>query len=517
MNENKLNFIYSLTEYLISDGQFSPVQSENGELHLGSNVNYLAKDIQGSPIIIGLIDGDSFSENQLSEIFEKDTGILNNINSRNAYVFEILLFNSSPSAEMLDIIEKGQADFPDEKRFLKCISINIAEKHIQKHYSVPNYDAGIEKSVRRFFLKGFDQRQCTAQDVANSMAKRKKDLEFTFAAEKPFVTYTLIAINLLVFALISLISTKSGKTYSEYLTPLGAKVNSLILQGEYWRFITPMFLHSDIVHVGVNCYSLYIIGSLIERLFGHAKFTFVYFVSGLLGCIASFAFSLNPSVGASGAIFGIFGAMLFFGLRRPALMKSSFGINLITTIIINLVYGFMNKNIDNTAHIGGLIGGVISSGAVYNIAEGKKGRLTKLVSLLLLIAVTIGGLFYGFNNKQNVLVADVNQLQEYFSQKNWSECEKLGEKILNLNPDNTDIKAIALWDTAQAETNQNKYDQGVEHAKELVKVSPVDGHYLLGRLYYDLEEYQASKEELTQAKQLNAPYPNIDSLYVSIQ
>jgi rhomboid protease GluP len=337
VNENKLNFIYSLIEYLISDGQFSPIQSENQELHFDGSVNYLAKDFQGSPIIIGLIDADSISENQLSEILEKDTGILNNINARNAYIFEVLLFNESLSDQMLSIIEQGQADFPDEKKFLKCFSINVTEKQTQKHFSVPNYDAGIEKYVRRFFSKGLDQRQCTAQDVADSLAKRKKDFEFTFAADKPFVTYALIAINILVFALISLISTKSGKSYSEYLAPFGAKVNTLILQGEYWRFITPMFLHNDIVHVGVNCYSLYIVGSLIERLFGHVKFTFVYFVSGILGCIASFAFSLNPSVGASGAIFGIFGAMLFFGIRRPALMKSSFGINLITTIIINLV------------------------------------------------------------------------------------------------------------------------------------------------------------------------------------
>jgi rhomboid protease GluP len=176
----------------------------------------------------------------------------------------------------------------------------------------------------------------------------------------------------------------------------------------------------------------------------------------------------------------------------------------------------MNKNIDNTAHIGGLIGGVISSGVVYKTAEGKKGRLTKIVSFLLLIAVTIGGLFYGFNNKQNVLVAKVNQLENYFSQKNWNQCEKLGEEILTLNPGNDELRPITLWDTIVAEANRNKYDQGVEHAKELVKVNPVNGHYLLGILYYDLKQYQASKEELIKAKQLNASSPDIDTLLQNI-
>jgi len=217
-------------------------------------------------------------------------------------------------------------------------------------------------------------------------------------------------------------------------------------------------------------------------------------------------------VGASGAIFGLLGAMLFFAMKRPSLLKSSFGANLMTTLLINLGYGLMNKQIDNFAHIGGLVGGFLTTGVVYNAKEEtSKDRLSKIVALILVIFVTIGGLFYAFNNKQNtLLVPKLDALQTYDSQRNFTESEKLAEEILKLNPKNEYTKINVLWSLSVAEVSQNKYAEAEAHANQLTGVSPVNGHYLLGIIYYNTQQYNKAKEELQAAKKLDSP--NTDSI-----
>ncbi len=143
----------------------------------------------------------------------------------------------------------------------------------------------------------------------------------------------------------------------------GAKDNALILQGQYWRFITPIFLHANALHVGLNMFNLVILGVFLERLFGHLRFLLIYLLTGIIACIASFYFAPQEiSVGASGAIFGLVGAYSIFVLvHRQAFPRGGIPALcwLLVVVALNLSIGFFVSNVDNYAHIGGLLSGCL--------------------------------------------------------------------------------------------------------------------------------------------------------------
>jgi rhomboid protease GluP len=175
--------------------------------------------------------------------------------------------------------------------------------------------------------------------------------------------YVLLGLNLLIYLLTGLLSVNFFSPSSGVLQFMGWKQNDLIEQGQYWRLLTAMFLHGNLVHIFFNGYALYILGPEAERIYGTARFLAVYFLAGLSGSIASYAFSPSPSVGASGAIFGLIGCLAaFYYITRQLL--GEFGRrqlqSMIAIIGINLLFGFtMSGVIDNYAHIGGLLGGML--------------------------------------------------------------------------------------------------------------------------------------------------------------
>ena len=147
------------------------------------------------------------------------------------------------------------------------------------------------------------------------------------------------------------------------LIAYGAKDNILMLQGQYWRFITPIFLHANALHIGLNMFNLVVLGVFLERLYGHLRFLLIYLLTGIIGIIASFYFAPQEiSVGASGAIFGLVGAYSIFVLVHrqafpyggiPALLW------LLVIVALNLSIGFFVSNVDNYAHLGGLFSGCL--------------------------------------------------------------------------------------------------------------------------------------------------------------
>ncbi|MBN1148005.1 MAG: rhomboid family intramembrane serine protease [Anaerolineales bacterium] len=176
--------------------------------------------------------------------------------------------------------------------------------------------------------------------------------------EQPLVSYTLLGVTVLVFALQLLSELTLGV---DYPAMMGMKVNYLIVSGELWRLITPVFLHGSILHIGFNMYALYIIGMGLERQYGRARFLVLYFLAGFAGNVLSFLFSQAPSLGSSTAIFGIIGAQGVFFYRNRHIFGAPAQralMNIVMIAAINLVIG-MSPGIDNWGHIGGLIGGTL--------------------------------------------------------------------------------------------------------------------------------------------------------------
>ena len=181
----------------------------------------------------------------------------------------------------------------------------------------------------------------------------------------PIVTQTLIAINVAVFLLqllggADLMRTNTGWIYEngvlvdQALNSSGQVVG--VAEGEWWRLLTATFLHGNLIHLGMNMLVLWIIGPPVEEYFGHARYLLLYLVSGLAGSAGALILSGgNPTVGASGAIFGLMGAALILEWRRIWV----FGGQALGLVVINLVLTFAIPGISIGGHIGGLVGGGI--------------------------------------------------------------------------------------------------------------------------------------------------------------
>ncbi|OES44660.1 hypothetical protein BA724_08785 [Domibacillus iocasae] len=245
--------------------------------------------------------------------------------------------------------------------------------------------------------KDFDgaEDEATAYEraVLSHEVKRKEEEKRFFHYGKPFFTYIFTTFNIIMFLLMTL---AGGSTNTEVLIQFGAKFNPLILEGEWWRFITPVFLHIGLLHLLMNSLALYYLGIAVEQIYGRLRFLWIYLFSGFTGSLLSFLLTPNLSAGASGAIFGLFGALLYFGVTKPKLFFRTMGMNVLGVIGINLAFGFTIPGIDNAGHIGGLIGGFLAAGIVH---FPKKRRLLQQTAFLAAaLALASAGLFFGFQH-----------------------------------------------------------------------------------------------------------------------
>jgi membrane associated rhomboid family serine protease len=228
---------------------------------------------------------------------------------------------------------------------------------------------------------------------------------------RPYIfTIVFIIANVFVFFLTSQAGADEN---AAVLIRYGAKVNTLIdRQQEWWRFVTPIFLHGNLVHLFMNMYGLWAIGPYVERLYGSAKFVFFWVATGIAGVVASylsvqpgihsrsplgrFLFKDNPnviSVGASGALFGLIGVLFVFGIKfrheLPEGFKRAFGLGMLPTILLNVAIGFMIPVIDNAAHMGGLISGALFALVVGYKRPGERGRVAVFWHVLQIAALAL--------------------------------------------------------------------------------------------------------------------------------
>ena len=174
------------------------------------------------------------------------------------------------------------------------------------------------------------------------------------------VTMTLLVLIAIVFAYEVLTHAYES---DEAMVALGAIVPGLVQHGQLWRLVASMFLHGGWMHWLANSWALYQLGTLYEVLFGSKRFALIYFSTGIIAGVASSMYNHGPAVGASGAIFGILGAFIFSIRRSPVYRHQSWTRGLIGQlvfwIVVNIAIGYSLPFIDNVAHVGGLISGLI--------------------------------------------------------------------------------------------------------------------------------------------------------------
>lgn len=210
----------------------------------------------------------------------------------------------------------------------------------------------------------------------------------------PYITISLIVITVLVYVAMTL---AGGSQNTQVLIDFGAKYNPLIFAGQWWRLITPIFLHMGFEHILFNMVTLYFIGFQIEAIFGHWRYLVIFLISGIGGNLASFAFNPNSiSAGASTAIFGLFGAFLMLGesfWENPYIrqMTKTF----LLFIGFNLVFDIFSVGTDIQGHFGGLILGFLTA---YIVGVPKVGRISsvkRIIAVIVAILIMIGLYYYG--------------------------------------------------------------------------------------------------------------------------
>jgi rhomboid protease GluP len=229
-------------------------------------------------------------------------------------------------------------------------------------------------------------------------------------------TIILLVANVFVFVLMW---QTSGLPFSlltplpnEVLIPFGAKVNFYIQdRHEWWRFVTPMFLHVNLLHLMVNMYSLWIVGPYVEKLYGSAKFVVFWVLTGVAGLVASYLtvrpqMAVGPiarfifksadgaSAGASGALFGLVGVLFVFGIKfrheLPEGFRRAFGTGLLPMIMLNLFIGYVGRGIiDNAAHLGGLVSGALLALVVDYRRPGERSGIAVTWKILQIAALAL--------------------------------------------------------------------------------------------------------------------------------
>lgn len=281
----------------------------------------------------------------------------------------------------LDINE--DVEFPSIKNYF---FVNANKEALLKKDSLVNkYFTDMPEN-----LKFTEEGSLLYQKINNDILKKNMDqsekINELFTPKKPIITYSLIAIIVILFILMYIFADGSKSISTLY------KFGALVKDNNILRLITSIFLHIGILHLIMNVWALKLLGEQTEKFYGHIKMLIIFIYSGVIGNLLSIILMNDNTIsaGASGAIFGLMGAILYFSLNQRTYMAEALKKEILPVIIINIMLGFMISGINMYAHIGGLIGGMLISNALG--IKYKTSRFEKIngivCSILLVIILT---------------------------------------------------------------------------------------------------------------------------------
>ena len=349
-------------------------------------VHYFVTKENYQPIIVNGLDNEIWLEN-----LDKDYSVIR-INANYIHNKEQLDFDKFKASSVIKQIKKKTLslsmncltillnvneglEFTDDKHNKICVIEDTKDinKNLKDDFPDIKEDDISSEDAMDFFIN-------VTNDINKSTEERNKLYEQTFSKKFIFVTYLIMIINTLIFVL-----DQSGLINSAKY----AMNADLVKAGEYYRLFTCAFFHGGLLHLACNMYSLYLIGRELETVLGKTKFIIVYIISILTSSLLSGVINGGSvmSVGASGAIFGLLGALLYFGMQYRLYLSNALLYQVIPVIAINLFIGFSTPGIDNWAHIGGLVGGYLGSMIVGVTGKANnQDRINGVIVTILLIS-----------------------------------------------------------------------------------------------------------------------------------
>lgn len=358
-------------------------------------LHYFITEEDYKPIIINGVEGEIWLENMQSDLklirinsnyIHNEEQLKNDTFKANAIMKSIKKSTLSLKMNMLNLLmDAGEYVKVSDSKNIETIKVDkindFKENKVVEEFFPKVKDAVLteEMDPTEFFKLTEDMNQTTI--------KNEKKLAKIFSPKKPIVSYILIVLNVMIFLYTS-IYDQNDRLFYEF-----ANNYVYVQNGEIYRLLTCMFLHADIMHIVFNMYALYLLGPIVERYYGKIRFIFIYFISGLLGSLFSCVFmsSNTYAIGASGAIFGLLGSMAYFTYYYRATLQGILRSQIMPVIIINLGLGLFIPGIDVSAHIGGLIGGILASMA---IGIGDKGRKNDQINGIIVTILMIVFMLY---------------------------------------------------------------------------------------------------------------------------
>ena len=338
--DKKEELVMRLTHYFITKENYSPI------IVSGAKNEVWLENINGPYKIVRINSNYIHNNEQLEKDIYKTKNIVTQIKRKT------LSFKMNTLNIFLDANERVN---PYNDKNISTIFVeNI--KDVKKSEVINDAFPDISSNMLSE-EKGIDLIINVTNDINEKTSKTNRTYDKVFRPKKIIITYVLIALCVLMYML---------QMAMPNVTYFLANKLELVKSGEVWRLITSAFIHSptSIAHILCNMYSLYIIGSQLEGFLGKAKFIFIYLISALTGSLLSIMFNSGYSLGASGAIFGLMGSLLYFGYNYRLYLSNVVKSQIVPIIVLNLALGFMTPGIDNFAHIGGLVGGYLSTMAL---------------------------------------------------------------------------------------------------------------------------------------------------------
>lgn len=254
-----------------------------------------------------------------------------------------------------------------------------------------------------------------------------------------WLTTALIVVNVAIFATMVALGSGVQRTSVEMLDAWGANSGMRVAEGQWWRLLTCAFLHGGILHVAVNMYSLHVVGRPVETFFGRGPYLAIYVLSALFASMASLLWTPGAfSVGASGAIFGVFGAIAAFFVanrrRMPPEMFRSQMMRMSMVVVLNLLIGFSIPNIDQAAHVGGLVSGFLIA---LTIVRGfRRGRLALHLAGVLLVALALTPVVHGRLMRDPEVGSEIwrQRAKAALDARDWEALRAAADHLVELGP-----------------------------------------------------------------------------------
>ncbi len=374
-----------------------------------------------------------------------------------------------------------------------------------------------------------------------------------WARREPAISLTQIIFGANVAVFIAMAIASGGVMDFSNLDPrsVGANYGPLTLSGDWWRLLTYMFVHAGLIHIAFNMWCLWDLGRLCESLYGRWTFGAIYIITGVCGGLGRLIWDPRvPSVGASGAIFGLAGALITsfylgeFSLPREAISGSLR--SLVVFAVFNLGFGQIMGGVDNACHIGGLVSGLVLGAVIARMAPDPNARLRRagVIGMVVLVMLAVGlgvrqwrgeawRVARAFHDAKGDQVAKLQALtkqqpnlaeahfalaQAYLAREQYADAEGEFKRVIALQPKNIE----AQYDLGLVYLSQKRTDEAKSTFSQILAqdTNSAEGHYGLGLVLEDQQNYSAAIDEFkkaTSGRRLPGVYFEMGNSYAKLK